>query len=459
MPSRESMRRREPLHHTFLDGDLTRFARMYQEVTAAQAVLEPETAHLEIDRVLTAALDVSKPVYIGVPLDVSTAKVPAAGLASPLTHSPSDRVAVEAFARALRDRLSTADHAIVLAGPRVHRRGLESAVRELAALPGVSVAAQSGSKALLDEQHPASLGTYLGATTASPRTRKLVDAADPLILVGAVFSDFTTGFFTHGYTPADAIDIGINQARVGRAVFPDVGMADALGVLHREVAAAGLTPLNHPRCEVSEDVPSAADADRLDHDVFWAEIQKWLTPETTVVAEAGTSFYGTLDLDLPERSDLLGQPIWSSIGYTIPATLGASLARADRRPVLFIGDGSAQLTAQELGHVFAHGNSAVVFLLNNDGYTVERAIQSPDAVYQNIVRWNWPHLPSALGAPEVTAATATTIGELRAALAHSAEHSDGPHFIEVVLPRLDAPRLLVELARGITGTNATSEAA
>ncbi|WP_031307191.1 thiamine pyrophosphate-dependent enzyme [Brachybacterium muris] len=65
--------------------------------------------------------------------------------------------------------------------------------------------------------------------------------------------------------------------------------------------------------------------------------------------------------------------------------LGAGLSRPDHRPVLFIGDGSLQLTATELGTLYQRVPQAVVFLLENRGYTVERCIQSPHAVYQDIL--------------------------------------------------------------------------
>ena len=94
MPSRASMERGAPLHHTFLDGDFLRFERMFREVTAAQAVLDPRTAAQEIDRVLLIALNTSKPVYLGVPLDVANAPVLAQPLRNPLRCMGSEPAAV-----------------------------------------------------------------------------------------------------------------------------------------------------------------------------------------------------------------------------------------------------------------------------------------------------------------------------------------------------------------------------
>jgi TPP-dependent 2-oxoacid decarboxylase len=452
MPSRASMERGAPLHHTFLDGDFLRFARMFREVTATQAVLDPRTAAQEIDRVLLIALNTSKPVYLGVPLDVANAPVSAQPLRNPLRRMGSEPAAIEEFRKALELRFAGETGITMLAGPRIQRRGLETLVAELAGLPGVRVASQPGSKALMDEDHPASLGTYLGATTRSDEARKAIDNASLLVMAGTVESDFTTGFFTHRYDSVHAVELMIDHARIGRAVYPGVRLEDSMAVMHQLVSRSHFADASAVALTAPASVPSANLNAPLDHERFWAQVQDWLPPSTTVAAEAGTAFYGALDLRLPPDSDLLGQPVWSSIGFTLPAMLGAALARPDRRPVLFIGDGSAQLTAQELGTCYACGIQPVVFVLNNDGYTVERAIQSPKADYQDIVPWNWTQLPAALGGTNVRTEKVRTVGQLRDAL-KGASAPGKAWLIEVTLPRMDAPRLLLELARGIAATN------
>ena len=454
MPARASMEAGAPLHHTLLDGDFGHFVRMFAEVTVAQAVLDHEPGR-EIDRVLTEVLTSSRPGYLGIPLDVAVEMIPAAPLGTSVEARGSDTRALLAFEGALRDRLRIEPIITILAGPRVHRRGVEAQVAAIADLPGVRVASQSGSKAILDEDHPASLGTYLGATTKSDGSRRAIDDANCLVMVGTVLSDFTTGFFTHRYDPEDAIELGLDHARIGHAVYRDVHLTDSLEVFRRLVGEVERPALQSPNV-LGLDAKSEDPEERvLDQEIFWREVQTWLRPDTTVVAEAGTAFYGALDLALPYRSDFLGQPVWSSIGFTIPAMLGAALARPDRRPVLFIGDGSAQLTVQELGQLFARDLAPVIFLLDNDGYTVERRIQSPDAVYQDVVRWNWDLIPAALGGEYVRVYTVRTVGELRSALAASVADPGGAFFFRVRLPKYDAPRLLVALAEGISATNSS----
>ncbi len=453
LPSQAAMKGGERLHHTLLDGDFRHFERMFTEVTAAQAVLSGGNAAEEIDRVLEALLATSKPVYLGVPLDVARAEVDATRLAVPLARPVSDPAAVAAFTQALGARIAHMDRVTVLAGPGVHRRGLEEGVARLAETGGVRIASQVGSKAILDERHPASLGTYLGRNTLDPRSQAVVDDAEVLVMIGTVFSDFTTGFFSHGYQPAHAIELALDHARIGPALYPGVRLREGLGALQDALSGVSFTP---PEETPPPPAPTAgAEGEVLSQDALWRELQAWLPADTTLIAEAGTAFYGALDLTLPARCDLLGQPVWSSIGYTLPAAWGAALARPDRRPVLIIGDGSAQLTIQELGRLLSQPNAPIVLVLDNDGYTVERKIQSPEAVYQDIPRWDWSALPAALGAPDARVYDVATVADLSAALAQTHDAAVG-HFLRVRLGRDDAPRLLLTLAAGINAANSRS---
>ncbi|MCW2560089.1 MAG: hypothetical protein JWP55_4053 [Mycobacterium sp.] len=453
MPARGAMERRAPLHHTLLDGDFLRFERMSREVTAAQAILDPRTAAQEIDRVLLTALNKSKPVYLGVPLDVANAPVLSEPLRIPLQRIGSEPAAVEKFRKALRRRFTGEKGITMLAGPRIHRLGLETKVAQLAGLPGVRVASQPGSKPLLDADHPAGLGTYFGTATRSDEAREAIDKASLLVMAGTVENDFTTGAFTHRYDSALAVELTVDHARIGRAVYPGVRLEDSLQVLHELASTSQFADAGAIAPTAPPSVSGGNLDESLNHQRFWTGVQDWLPPSTTVAAEIGTALYGALDLRLPPECDLLDQPVWSSIGFTLPAVLGAALARPDRRPVLFIGDGSAQLTVQELGTFYARGIRPVVFVLNNDGYTVERILQSPKANYHEIVQWNWTELPSALGGTNVRTAKVSTVRELRDAL-QGASDPEHAWLIEVVLPRMDVPHLLAELARGRSAATA-----
>ncbi|MCI2238554.1 thiamine pyrophosphate-dependent enzyme [Paenibacillus sp. TRM 82003] len=451
MPATRAMADGALLHHSLADGDFGHFARVAAEVTASAVVLRPHGAATAIDQALLTAVSTSKPVYLGVPADVAVARVSAAPLARPLRVLRSDAQACGEFAQALAEFLDGAPEVTVLAGPRLHRRHLEERMRRIAAQNGVRVATQSASKALLDESHPANLGVYAGEFSHSQETRTRVDSASPLVLAGAVMTDFLTGSFTHGFDPDAAVDLQLDHARIAGDVFHGVHLDSSLRLLLEALEARRPRPEPLPRRAVA---PAAAHEPAepggpLTHADLWPLLQDWLAPGTLLVAEAGTSFYGAVELTLPDGCDLLGQPVWSSIGYTLPAALGAVLAAPERETVLVIGDGSAQLTVQELGRLLGEARALTVLLLNNGGYTVERAIRSPEAPYQDITAWDWTALPAALGAPGTSTHRAGTPAELVEVLGKVRADTGRPALVEVVLPRDDAPESLVRLARSI----------
>jgi indolepyruvate decarboxylase len=149
----------------------------------------------------------------------------------------------------------------------------------------------------------------------------------------------------------------------------------------------------------------------------------------------------------------IGQPLWGSIGYSVAAALGAGLAFPGRRLVVLVGDGSAIMTAQEFSTILRDGVKPVFLLLNNEGYTVERAIHGPDQVYNDIPKWDWQLLLRTLGpdCPSVSKRVATEI-ELDRALADS-EGANACFLIEIVLPKFDVPELLTKIATAVARTN------
>ncbi|MCU1528948.1 MAG: hypothetical protein JWP75_2711 [Frondihabitans sp.] len=434
-------------HHTLVDGDYDHFYRAYKEVTVAGAILRAADASRDIDRILRIAIDESKPVYLGIPMDIAAAPVSSAPLRHALRPTPSDVVALDDFRTALTDVLRGQTSVTLLAGPRIHRRRAEHLLERIAGHPGVRVATQASAKSMLPETHPASLGIYMGQMTPSPETRAAVDDAPMLILAGTVLSDVLTGFYSQGFDLAAGVELGILSARVGPVTFHDVRLEDSLVVVDEVVAALDLAPAPATstvwpyRTELHD-----GDGALTQHDL-WTVVQDWLPTDHIAIADAGTAMYGALELQMPPGTDLLAQPIWSSIGYTLPATLGTSLA-SDRRSVLFIGDGAAQLTASELATILNRELTPIIVLINNDGYTIERVIQSPRAVYQDITRWDWSALPAAL-APRIPVVTAqvASASALRSALDDAAGSPDRAVLIEAHLAPDDAPPLLAKLGR------------
>jgi len=447
-PSKDAQGTRRALHHSLGDGDFEHFFRVSREITCAQANLMPATSRREIDRVLSEVREQKRPGYILLSTDV--ARFPTEPPGDPLpryTGGTSPRAQSDFIAAATE--LIADNQVTVLADLLVHRLQVVKELEALLAADVVPYATLMWGKSLLDESSPNYLGIYAGSAS-DPAVRTAIEEAPVLVTAGVVFTDMVSGFFSQRIDPARTIDIAQYQSSVAGRVFAPLEMGAALEALAEILSRR---PITSPPVASSPDNPCPKTAETpardqpLTQQMLWDRLCAALTPGNVVLADQGTSFYGMADHRLPQGVTFIGQPLWGSIGYTLPAALGAGVAHPDRRTVLLIGDGAAQLTVQELGNFWREGLSPVIVVVNNDGYTVERAIHGETATYNDIVSWRWTDIPNALGVADHMAFRVQTYGELDDALTAAATHRDRMVLVEVVLPRLQIPPLLVELVQ------------
>ena len=444
------------VHHSLGDGIFSHFLDMHAPVTCAQAVLTPATAAAGIDRVLCAVRDQKLPGYLLLPADLAEAPCPPPAERLPAPAPVTDPATLDAFTDAARRLLATARSPRdlgLLAGLLVHRLSGTAQLNEVLAAGPVPHASTLWAKSVVDENTPGFAGMYAGAIS-DPPARAAIEDARVLILAGVQITDLNSGFFTQRVDRPHTIELAAASASVGAATFAPLALPDALGALAALVAElppadGDLAPTRTPDPAVSGDPDT-----RLSQAGLGEVVAANLQSGDIVLADQGTAFYGAATYRLPSGVTFVGQPLWASIGYTLPALLGACLADRARRGVLLVGDGAAQMTVQELSTVARQGVQATVIVLDNRGYTVERAIHGPEQPYNDIAAWDWTAFGavfSAAGEP-VTACQARTTGELAAALTGAA-NAPGLTLIQAILPPLDVPPLLAALARAAAAAN------
>jgi alpha-keto-acid decarboxylase len=442
-PSKDAQGTRRALHHSLGDGDFEHFLRVSREITCAQANLMPATATREIDRVLSEVREQRRPGYLLLSTDVARFETEPPTAPLPRYTGGTSPRALALFTAAAAELIGD-QQLTVLADLLVHRLNAVEKLEALLAADVVPHATLMWGKSLVDESALEYLGIYAGAASAES-VRRAIEEAPVLVTAGVVFTDMVSGFFSQRIDPTRTIDIGVEQSTVGAQVFAPLEMAEALDALTSILTERGI---RSPAVVSDSDTVSPDRPGRdqpLNQNMLWDRFCKALTPGNIVLADQGTSFYGMATHRLPQGVTFIGQPLWGSIGYTLPATLGAGLAQRDRRPVLLIGDGAAQLTVQELGAFSREGLAPVVVVVNNDGYTIERMIHGKTAPYNDIVAWHWADIPTALGVTEHLFFRAEKYGELDDAFVAAAEHQDRMVLIEAVVPRLDIPDLLTNL--------------
>ncbi|HBO3119432.1 TPA: indolepyruvate decarboxylase [Pseudomonas aeruginosa] len=438
------------LHHTLGDGEFGHFARMAKEVTIAQAYLTVENAISEIDRLLTAALFEHRPVYLMLPCDVAEAPLAIKPASLVLRQADLSRASLENFIIAARERLQSAKRISVLAGFLVEHFQASDALEQWLKEVNIPYSTLLLGKGAVNESRASFVGTYAGAAS-SPEVKQWIEGAEVVISVGAVFVDTVTAGFSHNIPLDMRIDINPYEARVGAQVFSQIPMLDAVKALH-QLSLSLANCWDYP--EISRLELPRVSGGAISQSFFWREIQSFLQPNDIILAEQGTACFGAAALTLPRGCKFIVQSLWASVGYTLAAAFGAQTAVPQRRVILFIGDGSAQFSAQELGSILRDGLKPVIFLLNNEGYTVERAIHGQEQHYNDIASWDWGLLAQALaGTCPVQVIRVAQVEQLQQAL----EMVDGSRLviIEVVLPKMDIPGLLGSVAKALQKNNTT----
>jgi indolepyruvate decarboxylase len=426
------------MHHTLGNGEYNLFQRMAEPVVCAHAVMTPQNVAYETERLIAEALYHQRPVYLAFPADLANQLV--LGEAAPPVPPHSDSTSLSASTDAILVALNEARSACILPGVLVARAGHREALRAVVDASGLPFATMFMDKSVLDEHHPAYVGMYDGAMM-NEAVREFVETRDQVLTVGTLMTDFNSGAFTARLDPEKTITIAHHHTRVGGKFYPSVEMGDLLGSLAERL----------PRREWKKIEPSSLGAsvgngsDPLTAEALYPRWANFLKPNDILIAETGTSSMGLGFARMPAGASFHNQTLWGSIGWATPAAFGAAVAAPDRRVVLVTGDGSHQLTVQEIGQFGRLGLRPVILVLNNSGYLIERLLcKEPAIAYNDIASWRYTELPHALGCDGWYTARATTCRELDQALEVASSVGTGA-YIEVVTDAYVASPLALKL--------------
>jgi indolepyruvate decarboxylase len=442
-----AVQRGDLMHHTLADREKGDFCRMFAEVTTAQARLAPDNAAAEVDRLILTAWRRKLPVYMELPSDVACLEIEAPAAPLELAMAPSDRENLNACTRMILERLTAAKAPAFLLDLDASRFGVSRQIMELAERFHAPVATMNCAKGAVPETSAHFAGIY-GGMASAPATRDAVEGSDCLLTVGYRRIESTTGFFT-AKLPASAIHLSATHVDAGDEDYQGVQLAELLQSLVD--ASAGVAAEKQPArpLKPSGFVPSDGP---LTQDAYWKAMQSFLRPGDVLVVEDGTSSAGAGRLTLPEGCTYIsGAVVWCSIGYATGALLGAALASPGRRHILLTGEGSLQMTAQELSTVLRHDLAPFIFVNQNAGYTVERAVLGKAAKYNDVAGWRYSELPHVLSREKSAETYVVRTGnELRQVL--ESPHS-GLVFAECVMDKYDAPIDLILGGHAIAQTD------
>lgn len=426
------------LHHKVREFDTQK--KVFDELTIASTVLhDPQTAFQEIDRVIRAALRFKRPVYIELPRDMVL--VPGNPNYQPHDEEePSDPPALAAALADAVEMINAARKPAIIADVEVHRFDLQEHIVRLARKTNIPVAATLLGKSVISESLPFYMGVYEGAM-GREEVRRYIESSDCVILLGAFLTDINLGVFTARLDPGRSIYSTSEKLSIRYRNYENVRFKDFVnGLLRARLRRrkAGGWP-HPPRFAATKARPGNAP---LTVRRLFARLNAFLAPETVVVCDVGDALFGAADLYIHRRTEFLGPAYYASMGFAVPAGIGAQLADPRSRPLVLVGDGAFQMTGMELAAALRYELNPIVVVLNNRGYGTERQMQ--DGPYNDVPAWQYHRLPEVLGGGR--GFLVRTERELDAALDAAARHTEGFCLLEVLLDPMDRSPALQRLA-------------
>lgn len=437
-PGMAAQNGRATMHHTLGNGEYGLFHRMTEPVVCAHAVMTPQNVAYETERLIAEAFFHRRPVYMVFPADY--ANQPVLGSALPIPAPASNAESLAAATREIIRALDRAETACVLPGILVARSGLGDRLQHLIDRSRLPFATMFMDKSVLDEQQQGFVGMYDGAIM-NEDVRAFVESRDLILAIGALASDFNTGAFTACVDPAKIIGIGHHHVRVGKVTYANVEMGDILSTLSEIIVPRDWEHIS----PTSPAVAKGGGNEPITVEALYPRWADFLRPDDIVIGETGTCSMGLGFARMPRGATFHNQTLWGSIGWATPAAVGAAAAAPDRRVVLFTGEGSHQLTVQEIGQFARLGLKPVIFVLNNNGYLIERLLcRDPEIAYNDVAQWHYSELPHAFGCDNWFSARVATCAELDIALVKAQERDRGV-YIEVVTDTYAASPLAAKL--------------
>ena len=444
------------IHHTLATHDWSYQFEIAKKLTcAAVSITSATEAPHQIDHAIRNALREKKPAYIEIACNVASAPCAAPGpISAILGEEPSDPETLRAAIAAAAEFLQAKQKPILLIGSKLRAAGAEKQAIEFAEALGCAVTVMAAAKSFFPEDHPQFAGIYWGEVSA-PGAREIFDWADSVVCIGTIFNDYSTVGWTAMPSGAGVLTADQHRVYLEGHDFGRIHLRDFLSGLASKVEKRPATMVEYQRIrpQPQPQQPAKPEA-KLTRTEIFRQVQALVTADATVIAETGDSWFNGMAVKLPGGARFEIEMQWGSIGWAVPATFGYAVGASSRRIIALIGDGSFQLTAQEVAQMIRRKLPVIIFLINNHGYTIE--VEIHDGPYNNIKNWDYAGLIQAFNAEDGhgRGLRATNGGELDKAIKVELANRDGPTLIECIIDRDDCSADLISWGRQVAKANA-----
>jgi indolepyruvate decarboxylase len=368
--------------------------RMFREVTVDARILRhPERAAEEVHEVVRAILTEHRPGYLEIHRDLVDVPI-AVPRAIREWDGSFPRPASDA--RKLREavadtvtRLRAARRPLLIGGLETYRAGADRDFVRLAERLGVAVVTTPDAKGLFPMDHPLHMGIHIGPFSPPPIAKRVADA-DLVLAIGTVLTDMNLGASKPQVRRDRSVWALDGRVNVSFHTYTEVELRDFVVALGKEKLPRFRESVRYCDNLRRERTPRRSAALRMND--LLLEMNQFLdrAPGYDVFAESGDCLFGGLELRQRAGGLYFSQSYYASMGFAVPAAIGAGIGRG-RRALVLTGDGAFQMTGPEISHAPRYGVAPVIVLVNNTGWQIFRPV-SPRPELLEVPPWPYAEL-------------------------------------------------------------------
>lgn len=371
------------VHHNFSNPNYYLFENAYKNVVETTAYLNFENAKKEIDRVFNVFVNEKKPVYIAIPVDVCEFLIDDDGF-DKIEYKKSDEKALNETVSEIISLIEKAKNPIIFFDYLCKRYKLQNEIKEFINKTNMKFGTFLMGKGIIDETNPNFTGVNGG--NLSSFVQNEIKKSDLIITAGYLNADLNTGGFSAFEKEID-IEIRKNETIIKGKVYKNVLLQDVILKLNEKITKT------FEKNDFKQIKKKINEKGKIKVDDILPLIETVLDEDDIFTMETGLFSLSGSFLNLKKNVEYLSQTLWGSIGWATPALFGAMMADNKKCHIMFTGEGAHQLTIQEIANFFEYDLKPVIFVLNNNGYTVERVLsKDPNDKFNNITNWNYPKL-------------------------------------------------------------------
>lgn len=371
------------VHHNFSNPNYYLFENAYKNVVETTAYLNFENAKKEIDRVFNVFVNEKKPVYIAIPVDVCEFLIDDDGF-DKIEYKKSDEKALNETVSEIISLIEKAKNPIIFFDYLCKRYNLKNEIKEFINKTNMKFGTFLMGKGIIDETNPNFTGVNGG--NLSSFVQNEIKKSDLIITAGYLNADLNTGGFSAFEKEID-IEIRKNETIIKGKVYKNILLQDVILKLNEKITKT------FEKNDFKQIKKKINEKGKIKVDDILPLIETVLDEDDIFTMETGLFSLSGSFLNLKNNVEYLSQTLWGSIGWATPALFGAMMADNKKCHIMFTGEGAHQLTIQEMANFFEYDLKPVIFVLNNNGYTVERVLsKDPNDKFNNITNWNYPKL-------------------------------------------------------------------